>query len=61
MRRPTARWLLPLKWNRCSRVAAVLCGGSLAAAIPGCLLPVAPTGGRLLIDALLDVLLGWIP
>jgi hypothetical protein len=60
MSEPAAGQLLVLKWKRLSRTAAVLACGSLAAVIPGCLLPVAPLGGRLMMNAMLDALLGWM-
>ena len=47
-----------MKWNRIKCMLAVMACG--VAMLPlGCLAAATPTGGRLLVDGLLDVVLGW--
>jgi len=48
-----------MKWNRIKCMLAVMACGGLAMLPLGCLVAATPTGGRLLVDGLLDVVLGW--
>jgi hypothetical protein len=59
MSEPAGGHLPAIEWRRWWRIAAILGCGGLSIVMPGCLLAVAPTGGRLIADGLLDVVLGW--